>query len=167
MSYRLYHTPIEAGDRADRRMRERQAVARLVRRAFGPDAVLTHAPDGAPEIEGPEGEWFSITHCADECILAVTRDGRVGVDTESARPQLARVAPRFLAPGEDVSLDLSYLLRMWTAKEAVYKAARTPGLGLDEIYVSGSRATARGIGYRLDYPLLTRRRVTAVAVRMD
>ena len=77
------------------------------------------------------------------------------------------MAPRFLAPGEDVSLDLSYLLRMWTAKEAVYKAARTPGLGLDEIYVSGSRATARGIGYRLDYPLLTRRRVTAVAVRMD
>jgi len=47
MSYQLYHTKIEQGD-SDRRSRERDAVMRLVRHAFGPDAVLTHDPDGAP-----------------------------------------------------------------------------------------------------------------------
>lgn len=164
MSYRLYHTKIEQGDRHDRRSRERDAVMRLVRHAFGPDAVLTHDPDGAPRIEGLEGEWFSISHSADNCILAVTRKGRIGVDTETARAQLVRVAPRFLAPCEAVSLDIGYLLRMWTAKEAVYKAAGMPGLGLDEIVVSDGHAQARGIRFSLDYPLLTPGRVTAVAV---
>lgn len=164
MSYRLYHTKIGQGDRHGRRIREREAVMRLVHRVFGPDAVLTHAPDGAPEIAGLEGEWFSISHSADSCILAVTREGRVGVDTETARAQLVRVASRFLAPCEAVSLDVGYLLRMWTAKEAVYKAARIAGLGLDEIIVSDGYAQARGMRFRVDYPLLTPARVTAVAV---
>ena len=54
----------------------------------------------------------------------------VGVDIEQWREQLVRVAPRVLSESEmavyGASSDL--LLRAWTMKETLYKAALTPGL---------------------------------------
>lgn len=84
----------------------------------------------------------------------------IGIDIERPRMQLRRVATRFLTDDEypklcllDEDRQLDHLLKKWTAKEAVYKAARTPGLGLKEIQVSDdfSRAETPGQAYRLSY----------------
>jgi len=64
----------------------------------------------------------------------------VGVDVEGPRPQLQRIAGKFLHPEERAFLEGSssdWGLRMaWGAKEAVYKAAKTPGLAFaDDIRI--------------------------------
>lgn len=167
MTYRLYSTPIPPCSRSERRGLERIAVATLVRQAFGPEAVLTHDSNGAPHVAGLRDLFFSLTHCVDSCMMVVTGDGPVGIDTEVWRPQLLRVAPRFVSPGEAPGLTPPRLLKLWTAKEAVYKAALTPGLGLTEIVTSPDcrMARVRDMKFHIDYPFLAAGRVTAVAVR--
>ncbi len=163
-----YYRSIPPTPREGRREAEREAVASVVAMAFGPEAELRHRPDGSPYVEGmAAGRWISITHSVDLCILAVTDEGPVGIDTETARAQLERIRHKFLSPADPPASSLQDLLMAWTAKEAVYKAALTPGLALTDITIlSGHReATARGTRYALSYPTITPGRVTAVAIR--
>ena len=117
---------------------------------------------------------ISISHCKNFCIAAISKTGRpIGVDIENPRAQLIRVKDRFLTDSEQKKLELiinkragnsgntqrskptlpdiylGELLRYWTIKEAVYKAALTPGLGLKEIETDSYGATARGERYGL------------------
>ncbi len=104
---------------------------------------------------------ISISHSTNHCLLAVGNSPHIniGVDIESPRPQLLRVAQRFLTPAEedsanlccDETLKLGLLLKYWTAKEAVYKAALTPGLALKEIHITPdfTSAQARGSKFSL------------------
>lgn len=107
---------------------EREAVSRLVETAFGSGAALTHSAAGAPLVDGVEEGRVSVSHGAGYAALAVCDAGRrVGIDVESPRAQLRRVVRRILTPGEAEILpdaatcDIALLLRIWTAKEAVYK----------------------------------------------
>lgn len=167
--YRLYHTHILESGRADRRRREQEAVALLVREALGEGAEVIHSPEGAPTVKGVDGIYISISHSVDECVLAVSESGPIGVDTETARGQLMRVAHRFLSPEEwSIGHDVATLLQAWTAKEAVFKAALTDGIVLADIILSPSLrgAVVRGKRFVIEYPLLTPERVTAVAWRV-
>lgn len=98
----------------------------------------------------------------------MTLKGIIGVDSETARPQLLRVAGKFINHTESAYIPqlISTLLQAWTAKEAVYKAALTPGLGLTEITLTPDMrtATARDMIFTIDYPCLSPTRVTAVAL---
>lgn len=107
---------------------EREAVSRLVEAAFGSGAALTHSAAGAPLVDGVEEGRVSVSHGAGYAALAVCDAGRrVGIDVESPRAQLRRVVRRILTPAEAKILpdaeacDIALLLRIWTAKEAVYK----------------------------------------------
>jgi len=104
---------------------EKQAVAELVRHALGEDAVLSHRPDGSPTVLIP-GIEISVSHCA-TCAAIVLSDRHVGVDVETDRKQLERVAPRVLSQAE-LDCYRDNLVGAWTLKEALYKAALTPGL---------------------------------------
>lgn len=107
---------------------EREAVRRLVEAKFGSGAVLTHSAAGAPLVDGVEEGRVSVSHGAGYAALAVCDAGRrVGIDVESPREQLRRVVRRILTSAEAAILpdaeacDIALLLRIWTAKEAVYK----------------------------------------------
>lgn len=120
--------------------REKEAVCALVAEAFGSQAVKSNLPSGEPIITiggTPVDEAYSISHCADVAVLAVN-DGSapLGVDVEQYRDQLRRVVHKFLIPEESAfySSDEA-LLTAWTLKEATYKAAHTPGLGLVDIHL--------------------------------
>lgn len=117
------------GDAASRRDAEVQAVEALLRRAFGERCVLSHDSEGAPFIAGSDVS-ISISHSRTHAALAVCGRCPVGVDIETRRPQLARVAPRVLSPAEleAYGAEPDGLLRAWTLKEALYKAALTPGV---------------------------------------
>lgn len=102
------------------------------------DAEIGHLPSGAPVICGADRlATISISHSRTTLLLAVSRSGRpIGVDTEAANRtrQLLRVAPRFLAPSQQCwATDPDLLLRAWTIKEAIYKAAAIAGWPLTEI----------------------------------
>ena len=90
-----------------------------------------------------EGVDFSISHSGDMVVCALTKDGRVGIDTEKLRPVSIRSFSRFLsasecpAPGDssDAFIDL------WTCKEAVLKGCGDRKLDqLKDITLSGDAA---------------------------
>ena len=161
-SFMVYLTPITATGNASRSGREQAANRRLLSTVFGEKAMKGHYDDGAPFIVGREDIPISISHSTSTFLLAVEKTGcRIGADIESARPQLERVKSKFLTANEsqrkdrikDAEAGMDFLVKCWTAKEAVYKAARTPGLGLTEIEVTDDfrMADARGTRYVIFY----------------
>ncbi|MDE6370583.1 MAG: 4'-phosphopantetheinyl transferase superfamily protein [Duncaniella sp.] len=134
---RIYRTEISHAAPSGRRQAELAAELNLLARALGPDAVLAHDPHGAPHVEGRPDLYVSVSHSADACVLAVS-DTPVGVDVESPRPQLQRIAHKILTEAElaHAPYDITLLLRLWTAKEAVFKCAAIPSLVISEITVS-------------------------------
>lgn len=133
----LYICDILLTASGEKRRAEREAVLKLIHEAFGPDAGYTHDADGAPVVEGVDS-YISVSHCSDRAVLAVRKEGPVGVDIERFRPQLRRIARKFLTDAESAVSPLSdeALLRLWTAKEAVFKAASDPSLTVSRIEVS-------------------------------
>ncbi len=108
---------------------QRLAVERLVHKVFGDGARVEHRSDGSPVIAGTERE-ISISHCRGIAVLAVGKSRRIGVDIELPRPTLRRVARKFISPIEYdawISSD-ARLLKAWTIKEALYKAAGQKGI---------------------------------------
>lgn len=104
---------------------ERLAVSGLVSHALGESVVPGHRPDGSPTISVP-GIEISVSHCATCAVIALS-DRHIGIDVETDRSQLVRVAPRVLSPAE-LKYYSNNLVGAWTLKEALYKAALTPGL---------------------------------------
>ncbi|MCI8998969.1 MAG: 4'-phosphopantetheinyl transferase superfamily protein [Muribaculaceae bacterium] len=170
--YLLFTTEISGDTSISRREREHTAVNSLLREAFGRDIEVAHTQDGAPYLEAHPDTHISISHGIDTCVLAVSSEP-IGVDIETAREQLKRVAHKFLTPQEharwstlaDETEGMLFLLMAWTAKEAVFKAALTPGLVLSEIAIDSDFTTAesRGKHYTLTYPTVSSRRAIAIA----
>lgn len=128
--------PSSAAVRSSRRDAEIHAVRTLVAETFGYEAVLAHDKYGAPYIEGQEVN-ISISHGAGYALLAVNRNRQIGIDIESHRPALIITAPRFMSAGElkIYGKSPSMILRAWTAKEALFKAAGNPTLTVSEIHL--------------------------------
>lgn len=172
--FTLYRRPLPHSTRETRRTAECEASLSLIAEAFGHGARLCHHPDGAPHIpEAPEGWVYSLSHSEEECILAVAQGcGAIGVDVERERPQLVRVRCKFLSEKELEWIsegDMHALLRAWTAKEAIYKAARTPGLPLTAIELSPGfgEGVAGSKHYALAYPDDSDGRCVCVAMRLN
>lgn len=175
----IYTTPIPADPKLTRGDRERAAALSLVRAVFGPDATIGHTTEGAPLLKGVKNPVpISISHDCDTCLVTLSRCGRpIGADIETPRSQLMRVAPRFLGPEEKARFDglsddderMEFLLQCWTAKEAIYKCALTPGLALTEIRLSASADTAeaRENRYALWFYGHPKEAITAVAVKTE
>lgn len=127
-------SPVVCSSHGSRREAEVAASASLARRVAGPKAVIDHYPDGAPFIPGFPLH-ISLSHCRSLAVIAVSSEPDIGVDAEVWREQLRHVVGKFLSPEETPVWGASprLLLLAWTIKEAVYKAARTPGLPLHGI----------------------------------
>lgn len=105
--------------------------------------VIEHFPSGAPYIEGYPGR-ISVTHTKHFFAVAALPKTpemnlevfnvrtAMGIDSESLeREQVVNVRSKFLSESELQSIpenDLTANILAWTAKEALYKAALTPGL---------------------------------------
>lgn len=164
----IYRSQLPEAARGARREAERAAVGRLVETVLGAGVTIAHRDDGSPFVEGRDDLYVSVSHCADECVLAVSRRP-VGVDIETARQQLTRIAGKFLTPAEAARgpHDLDSLLRYWTAKEAVFKCGGMPGLVISEIELTAdlTRAHARGRVFTVEYHHPSPGKLIAVAMR--
>ena len=123
-----------------RHEREQEAVASLVPEIYGKGASKHNKDNGEPYISNGNTvlEPCSISHCHSHAIVAKAPHGcRIGVDIEVFRPQLQRVASRFLNTDEQrlYASDKDMLLAAWTIKEAVYKAAGLTPLPLTDIHL--------------------------------
>ena len=115
--------------------RQQFLAARLALEAIQPESLaqLTYR-EGAPTLPNA---YVSLSHGGTHAVAIHHPFLAVGVDIEGPRPQLERIAQKFLHPEELMYLDghpeREWLLRVaWGAKEAVYKAARMKGLAFAE-----------------------------------
>ena len=100
---------------------------------LGPDLQeLIISPEGAPELSQNYCSFSHTQHYA----VAVVGQQSIGVDIEVHRPKIERIAKKFVHKEEEVHLlktnPIAWLTRLWTAKEAIYKAMRQPGISLAE-----------------------------------
>lgn len=150
----IYAAPLPHLPKTQRHPAERQAIASLISENISPTAHLDHLPSGAPIIIDSQLH-ISISHGAGLALLAVNPDNPIGIDIEAPRPQLLRIAPRFMDP-EEYHLyghTLDTALAVWTAKEATFKAAAIPGLTIGEIHIDldSRRAAARTLSLSLHH----------------
>jgi 4'-phosphopantetheinyl transferase len=119
----------------------RAALQVILERAAGQSVTIGHEPQGKPYLPALPNLKFSLAHGRGKALVAVAAGIEVGVDIERLRPMpdLARVAERFLPPGDAEALAETpepdrerEFFRRWTRAEALWKAA---GLGL---YGAGS-----------------------------
>lgn len=125
---------------ADKQRRERELTYTLVNRAAGiytrrfgwlAGATLGHHANGAPFLNTDRKINISISHCrSGACIALSDVSQNFGIDIEDSSDKLARVKSKFISESEAKIIGPDMLLWAWTIKEAVYKAAGTPGLSL-------------------------------------
>lgn len=173
---RLARVAVAAQSGGSVRERECAATLEALRELVGPGARIEHYADGAPYAVDREGVThpISVSHDADYGVVVTAENVGIGVDSERLRPQLARVAGKFVTEEEERERGCSLhdLLLLWTAKEAVYKLLRTPGLELRKIVVSREFERASAIlpsgervdGIELYYPECGEDRAVCVAI---
>lgn len=129
----LLTAPIEPLPGESRRDAERRTVATILSNYYGHDVTVEHDSFGAPSLPHCS-DYISISHCRDMAVVAIAPEP-VGVDVETWRDQLLRVAPKFLTPAERLTVgdDPELLLKAWTIKEAIYKLIHRPGIPLCDI----------------------------------
>ena len=114
-----------------RHIRERATVQYILNELGLPEQV-DHLPDGTPFLPGYDG-YISISHSLESVAIALNVSHRIGIDTETWRPQLERVKHKFLSVQEQkIYQGNTGLLLAWCMKEAAYKAAGVRGLDFAE-----------------------------------
>lgn len=123
-----------------KRDKEHAAERMLVEAAFGKQAELRHGAHGEPFIASaadgsvicPRGH-VSVSHTRGVVCLATDSQHTIGIDTERITPRTVKVRSKFLGEDEASLIsdsDAQANTIAWTAKEAMYKAALMPGIGL-------------------------------------
>jgi len=79
---------------------------------------------------------ISISHSDEIVTILISKEDGIGIDVEKIKNKVHSVASKFLSSnemgffGRDPST--RQLIRAWTAKEAIYKALRKPGISFSE-----------------------------------
>ena len=79
---------------------------------------------------------ISISHSDEIVTVLISKENGIGVDVEKIKNKVHSVTSKFLSSneigffGKDPST--RQLIRAWTAKEAIYKALRKPGISFSE-----------------------------------
>jgi 4'-phosphopantetheinyl transferase len=135
------------------------------------EVALTVDAHGKPRLcaaRHPAGPRFSLSHCGDAALLAVSARAEVGVDVEAPLAEHAwpAVARRCCTPGEwDALRELPAAARsrafaeIWTRKEALAKAL---GTGLTDAVLAESVGPAAWGAVRLPYRGVVVRSLPAV-----
>lgn len=153
--------------RTDKQQRERALTYTLLNHAGRnhkslshiTGAHLGHLDSGAPFLKAEGNQaldtGISLSHCrSGACIALGAITQQFGIDIEDVSDKLARVAPKFINAREATFIEHDMLLSAWTVKEAVYKAAGTPGLSLrDGIDIMSVTTATSGMPSSSDFPL--------------
>ena len=105
-------------------------AVRALLQVVGCTASVVYDAQGAPTLSN--GQRLSISHTHHYVAVVLSDQLPVGIDVEAYRPKIARIAPRFMHASEAFANTLPLMTQLWTAKEAVYKALRQPGIHFAE-----------------------------------
>lgn len=110
------------------------SIQQLIRIANIKENELNYDLHGAPILKS--GKHISISHSKYFSGIIIS-DFNIGIDIEFFRDKILKIGSKFTNEDENYALgkieDLTFI---WTAKEAIYKAFRTPGISFsDQIHV--------------------------------
>jgi hypothetical protein len=105
---------------------EKDAMELLIKETMGTDFDIEYDVYGKPWPTNKMG-FISISHCSNWVAFCFHPNQPMGIDVETTRPQLVKVAPRVLHYSELSILEKSHykqrtLQLFWGGKEALYKA---------------------------------------------
>lgn len=113
----------------ERRRAEHLAWRRIVRRELGRNVSISYNEVGAPVVDTPN-TYISVAHGAG-CVVVAISDSRIGVDVESQERDFTKAASRYMSDEEmALSVEQSWPVKVWTAKEALYKLYGKRGIEL-------------------------------------
>lgn len=109
---------------------QRAAAYRLLGELIGDAVVVEHDDRGAPYLPGHPELSVSISHCRRAVAVAVSSEGRVGIDVECRRRVGEDLMKRVCTVDELAAVLASAdptmaFLQLWTRKEAVLKMRGT------------------------------------------
>jgi len=121
-----------AGDLTPKQhLRQRQqALKAVLLNGLDLHDLLVYDRQGRPFLR--DGRFISLSHSG-ACVMLALSERPVGLDIQTPDDRLLRLTAKFMHPAEQAyfsSSSLTELLRLWTAKEAVYKWAGRNGLSL-------------------------------------
>ena len=127
------------------------AIRKLLKSYNIDPLIHKYDKNGAPYLT--DGRHLSISHTKDVAAIAISSQP-VGIDLELYQEKIIRIAPRFLHLKESLDLNknknknIHYLSQIWTAKEALYKAHRKPGINFKtQLLIDSIEANSKeGIG---------------------
>ena len=109
------------------------AIRQLLKSLGIPTEIHQYNGIGAPYLT--DGRFISISHTGDAAAVVISSIS-VGIDLEHYKDKIKSIATRFLHASEGErpkDLDeIIYLTQLWTAKEALYKLNKKPGLIFNE-----------------------------------
>ena len=109
------------------------ATRKLILHAGIDSSSVKYYPNGAPFLDS--GKHLSITHSKTQAGIAVG-DHSLGFDIEEYHLKIQNIAPKFLHKEEYYAIEshnpIETLTRIWTAKEALYKALNIPGISFSK-----------------------------------
>ena len=102
-----------------------QEVQDILKRFMPKDFIIARSPEGRPYAISKSGHVvsFSLSHCSDNLILAVSSDQNIGIDLECLKERALshRIAKRYF--NDTGKLDLEEFYQCWTAAESLSKAS--------------------------------------------
>ncbi len=124
--------------------------ARLALKALVPSLKYEVYKDqfGKPHLN-LEGLYISISHAKGFGAAALSSIGPIGIDIEHERPQIYRIAHKFLHESEKpwAGEDITKLTQIWCAKEALYKLhGRTQLIFAEQLKVNLPATTKTATG---------------------
>lgn len=109
---------------------QREAARHLLVRLLGAEVSIAHDPQGVPGLPERPDLNISISHCRRAVAVAISPEGRVGIDVESRRRVSDGLMERVCTAGELAAVRAAAdptmaFLQLWTRKEAVLKCRGT------------------------------------------
>lgn len=122
--------PLPEGEGSQRERERALAYDVLCRLLDEEHPRLEHDDKGAPYLPDHPDLWVSISHCRTAVAVAVSSEGRVGIDVECRRKigdgLMERVCTEDeLAAVRSAEDSVMAFLQLWTCKEAVLKMRGT------------------------------------------
>lgn len=114
----------ENSPKSNARELENNAVQQILLELH-PNCELIKDEFGKPHLQPAECQ-INYSHSQKFLFWGTHSVYRIGVDVETIRPQLLKIKHKFCRPDEFEFIpnleEISYLLAIWSAKEAIYKA---------------------------------------------